>query len=316
MRNNNDLFAWAARSVGACTFVAALIMGPAVASARDDINSYSIEKAISTWGARAGLPPMPMYFGDTAGPTGAVDLGELRTSNKTSAIGKSDEEACQWVFLTSLKSLQNAARKRGATALVNIRSNYKNNEFKSATEFQCGAGNIIAGVALKAQAVRVDAAGAALAATPAAAPVPAPAPAVAPAPVAATAPTPPPPAGTEKPDGIGTLASPAAGSETDDLAKARRRFEKGQRLYDLRRYMESIPEFEAAYELSGDPVLLYNLAQSYRMAEKYPDALHYYRAYLKKVPKSPRTDVVKRRIAELEATREPPNNVDDPHPRK
>lgn len=309
MRADKNKFGWAGGLVVAST----LVMSTPGAWARDDINSYSIEKTIQTWGARAGLPPMPMYFGDTPGPAGAVDLGELRTSNKTSAIGKTDEEACQWVFLTSLKSLQNAARKRGATALVNIRSNYKNNEFKSATEFQCGAGSIIAGVALKAQAVRVDAAGSPgpvpVAAKPA---VPAPAP----APVPVAAPAAPTAAGVEKPDGIGTLASANAGSETDDLAKARRRFEKGQRLYDLRRYVESVPEFEAAYELSGDPVLLYNLAQSYRMAEKYPDALHYYRAYLKKVPKSARTEVVKRRIAELEATREPPNNVDDPHSRK
>ena len=308
MRDDKYLFSWVGRVVVASIFVT----WPFVALARDDVSSFSIDQAIQTWGSKAGLPPMPMFFGDTPGPAGGVDLGELRTSNKTSAIGKSDEEACQWVFLTSLKSLQNAARKRGATALVNIRSNYKNVEFSSAKEFRCGAGAIMAGVALKAQAVQV---GGAVPAAPVANANAAP-PTAAPPAAPATATVAPTPAGPEKPDGIGALASAGAHLDTDDLSKARRRFEKGQRLYDLRRYTESVPEFEAAYELSGDPVLLYNLAQSYRMAEKYPDALHYYRAYLKKVPKSPRTDVVKRRIAELEATREPPNNVDDPHARK
>ena len=39
-------------------------------------------------------------------------------------------------------------------AVVNIKSNYKHHEFSSSTEFECGAGNIIAGVALKADLVK------------------------------------------------------------------------------------------------------------------------------------------------------------------
>jgi hypothetical protein len=48
---------------------------------------------------------------------------------------------------------QEAAQKRGYSAVINIKSNYQGKEFSSATEFQCGAGAIMAGVALKGDLV-------------------------------------------------------------------------------------------------------------------------------------------------------------------
>jgi len=278
----------------------------APAHARNDVGRFSIASALSSQGARAGLGVLPVFYGPTPGPAGATVLGEVVTSKKTNAFGKSDEVACQWAFLTALKTLQSEAAKLGASALVNVHSNYQNNEFISATEFECGAGAIMAGTALRGTAVKTSEAVVAVLVPAPVVVAPKPAPPVVTAPAAVSP--------HKAADSLDTLA--ASASENDDLIKARKRFEKGQRFYDLRRYVESVPEFEAAYELSGDAVLLYNLAQAYRMAEKYPDALHYYKAYLKKVPKSPRTEIVKRRISELDATQQPPNNVDDPRPVK
>ena len=53
------------------------------------------------------------------------------------------------MFLGALKALQEAAKERGANAVVDIESNYKNQVFTSATQYQCGAGGLMAGVALK-----------------------------------------------------------------------------------------------------------------------------------------------------------------------
>jgi len=39
--------------------------------------------------------------------------------------------------------------------VINIRSNYRNNETSSATDYTCGAGAVIAGVALKGDVVRI-----------------------------------------------------------------------------------------------------------------------------------------------------------------
>jgi hypothetical protein len=40
--------------------------------------------------------------------------------------------------------------------VVNIRSNYKRKLFASTTEFECGAGAVIAGVVLKGEVVKLD----------------------------------------------------------------------------------------------------------------------------------------------------------------
>jgi hypothetical protein len=82
-------------------------------------------------------------------------LGEDVTNKKTNAANKSDAVACNWVALSALKALQDGARSRGANAVVDDVSNYKNNEFKSTTNFECYAGAILAGVALKGTYAKV-----------------------------------------------------------------------------------------------------------------------------------------------------------------
>jgi uncharacterized protein YbjQ (UPF0145 family) len=54
-----------------------------------------------------------------------------------------------------MRQLEKRARELGANAVVNIASNYKNVEFSSDSEFECHAGAIMAGVALKGEFVRV-----------------------------------------------------------------------------------------------------------------------------------------------------------------
>ena len=124
------------------------------AQARDDVLTLPLDAVIGTDKAKQSLLDVPFYFAGQSHPKVANNWGEIGTNKKTNAVGKSDDEACQWVLLSAIKALQEAARKRGYDAVVNIRSNYKNNEFSSATEFQCGAGKIMAGVALKGDLVK------------------------------------------------------------------------------------------------------------------------------------------------------------------
>ena len=87
-------------------------------------------------------------FGETSLGSVARNHGEFRTNKKTNAFGKSDEKACNWAFLSAIVSLRDRALAEGGNAVINIRSNYKNNTTSSETEYQCGAGNVVAGVAL------------------------------------------------------------------------------------------------------------------------------------------------------------------------
>ncbi|MGD8828201.1 MAG: excinuclease ABC subunit A [Gammaproteobacteria bacterium] len=94
------------------------------------------------------------YFGDQEHPAVAKNFGEYATNKKTNALNKEDEEACRWVFLSAMLELQERAHKLGADGVINIRSNYRNNEFSSKTRYECGAGFLMAGVALKADFVK------------------------------------------------------------------------------------------------------------------------------------------------------------------
>ncbi|RUO72028.1 excinuclease ABC subunit A [Pseudidiomarina sediminum] len=129
--------------------VLALTLFASAAQARDDVLTLPLQELLDSADAKSVLLDVPIYFAGQSHPE-VERSKEVTTSRKTNAFNKSDEEACRWVMLSALKVLQDAAQKQGYDAVVNIRSNYKHNEFASDSEYQCGAGTFIAGAALKA----------------------------------------------------------------------------------------------------------------------------------------------------------------------
>lgn len=124
--------------------------------ARDDIGSYSIENALSSEAAKAKLgTDIKFYFGEQKHPKVLSDFGEFKTNKKTNAFNKTDEEACDWVFLSAMIALKDRAVKEGGNAVVDIKSNYKNNLTSNEKTFQCGAGTMVAGVALTGKVVKL-----------------------------------------------------------------------------------------------------------------------------------------------------------------
>ena len=129
--------------------IATLAIAP-TAAARDTRQQFDIATAIAAGKADGTLDcSVQFHFKGARAPAVASRLGPARTNKKTNAFGKSDATACQWVFLGALKALQEAAKERGANAVIDIESNYKNQPFSSATQYECGAGGLMAGVALK-----------------------------------------------------------------------------------------------------------------------------------------------------------------------
>ncbi len=125
--------------------------------ARNTIASYSIKDALTSPQAQqANLgTAIKFYFGTESHGKVIKKIGQISTNNKTNAFLKSDLTACQWVFLSALKSLRAKAQKLGANAVINIKSNYQNNLTSSNTQFVCGAGATVAGVALVGTAVEI-----------------------------------------------------------------------------------------------------------------------------------------------------------------
>lgn len=126
------------------------------AAARDDHKMFPLKDALDAPAAQEKLDQsIKFYFAGQPHPTVVKNLGTWPTNKKTNAFGKSDTEACNWVFLSAMLTLRERAQKEGGNAVIDIKSNYRNIETASATEFMCGVGNIVAGVALKGTVVKL-----------------------------------------------------------------------------------------------------------------------------------------------------------------
>ena len=128
---------------------ALLAIAAAPADARDTRQHFDIAEAIAAGKADGTLDGSVQFHFKGAATPKATRLGAATTNKKTNAFGKSDAVACQWAMLSALKALQEAAKSRGANAVIDIESNYKKQVFTSATQYECGAGGLMAGVALK-----------------------------------------------------------------------------------------------------------------------------------------------------------------------
>ncbi len=126
-----------------------LLFIPSVTFARDDIGSYSIQDALDSEQSKTKLGnDIKFYFGDQSHGKILKNYGVFKSNKKTNAFNKSDLNACQRSFLSAMISLKNRAITEGGNAVINIKSNYRNNLTSSEDTFQCGAGAFIAGVAL------------------------------------------------------------------------------------------------------------------------------------------------------------------------
>jgi tetratricopeptide (TPR) repeat protein len=105
----------------------------------------------------------------------------------------------------------------------------------------------------------------------------------------------------------GLLALPApARSEprpSRDVVEAKARYRAGVAAYERGLLDEAIRSFQRAYELDPAPILLYNIAQSYRKKGESDQAVLFYRRYLEADPQTRNRARVLSRIDELEGRR-------------
>jgi hypothetical protein len=124
------------------------------AFARDSVATYPVDAALASEPGKV-TPDIALFFAGQSHPAVAQSFGEFATNKKTNSFGKSDTAACQHVFLSAVIELQARARSEGGNAVINIKSNYRNELTASPTEFTCGAGAVIAGVALVGDVVKL-----------------------------------------------------------------------------------------------------------------------------------------------------------------
>ena len=100
-------------------------------------------------------PDIRVFFGKQKSPAVERKLGEFTANRKTNATNKTDKEACEIAFVGAVVGLQQRARREGGDAVVNVHSVYKNEFRESDTEYLCGAGTFMSGVALRGTVVKL-----------------------------------------------------------------------------------------------------------------------------------------------------------------
>ncbi|MEG0247187.1 MAG: excinuclease [Pseudomonas sp.] len=131
---------------------------PGVSQARDTTHYLPFEKVVAQMTTENKLDGSVKFYLAGVQPKGKVNVVSPAaiTNKKTNAFNKSDEAACEWALQSALLALQDAARKAGANAVTNISSYYKRNERKDAATYECHAGAVMAGVALKGDLAKVQ----------------------------------------------------------------------------------------------------------------------------------------------------------------
>ncbi|MFC0309039.1 excinuclease ABC subunit A [Gallibacterium trehalosifermentans] len=120
--------------------------------ARDTTYHLPIKDVLNLPEAKEKLDPtIKFYFGQSV--AGSV-VKTASTNKKTNAFNKSDEKACQWAMLSAMLQMQERAKQLGVKKISNIVSYYKKNPYKSTTTYECHAGSVMAGVALKGDFVK------------------------------------------------------------------------------------------------------------------------------------------------------------------
>jgi len=143
-------------AAGAAAAVTVVLLASPIADARDTHQKFPLESALAKANASGKLAPgIKLFFGKQSYPKPTTQLGQARTNKKTNFFNKSDLEGCEWAFLSAMISLTQYAQQVGGNAVVNIRSNYKNVEFSSETEYECGAGNVTGGTAFIGDVVKL-----------------------------------------------------------------------------------------------------------------------------------------------------------------
>ena len=135
-------------------FILSGLMLAGAAEARDTKHLLSVKDAMSSAAAQEKLDPSIRFvFADAPHAKVIKRHGNFVANRKTNAFGKSDQQACEWVMLSALIALQDRAKAEGGNAVINIESFYKQQPMASRTDYECHAGAIMAGVALRGDVV-------------------------------------------------------------------------------------------------------------------------------------------------------------------
>lgn len=132
------------------------LIAATAAQARDDTVMLPLADVVQLGLDQGKLDgSVKFYLSGAATPRVSAKLGDDTSNKKTNGVGKDDATACNWAALSALMAFQSSAKQKGANAVVDLHSFYKKNPNKDPVNYECHAGNIMAGVALKGTYARI-----------------------------------------------------------------------------------------------------------------------------------------------------------------
>ena len=104
--------------------------------------------------------------------------------------------------------------------------------------------------------------------------------------------------------GAAATAAPAPTPESpppsDQLTEAKEHYRRGSAHFQLAEYQQAAAEFRDAFRLRSEPGILFNLAQSMRLAGNPKDAAFFYGRFLSLRPGAPNREAIEATIAEMD----------------
>ncbi len=128
------------------TLILVMLLGTTL-QARDTKLMLSVSKGLKK-GRQVGAldRSIRVQFGSSG-----LRSGQRRyTANrKTNAFNKTDVEACEWAFISSVKSLQDRARNMGKRRVTGIVNYYNRRRRSNPSRYECHVGKFVAKVAIQ-----------------------------------------------------------------------------------------------------------------------------------------------------------------------
>lgn len=100
---------------------------------------------------------------------------------------------------------------------------------------------------------------------------------------------------------VSTSIIPVAHADDPGERAARRHYERGEKLFALKKYDEALDEYQKAFDANPIPDFLFNIGQCYRNLGDYEAAVFSYKRFLKMDPEAPNREKVEKLITDLEA---------------
>jgi tetratricopeptide (TPR) repeat protein len=77
-------------------------------------------------------------------------------------------------------------------------------------------------------------------------------------------------------------------------------YERATKYYNVGKYAEAITEYQAAYLISADPRMLYNIAQCHRLSNQPEEAARFFKNFLRNAPNTSLRADVEKKIEDME----------------